>query len=146
MAHSISKLAGILGYAGLIPFIGLTVFMFLVDGDSAIFARFAFQAYAAIILTFIGGVHWGLVVNKNDQGNTQLVIIASVVPSLLAWVSILLPLPIALAMLLFSFLLLFFYEYRYLWPVYFPAWYRKLRSVLTGVVSLLITLNLVNSL
>lgn len=146
LVHPTGKVAKFLGYAGLIPFIGLTLVLFIADEDTAVLARFAFQAYAAIILTFIGGVHWGLIVNEKDFNNVKLVMTGSIVPSLLAWFSILLPLPVGLAILLLSFLALFFYEYKFLWPTLFPPWYRRLRSILTGIVCLLITFNLVGSL
>ena len=133
----------LLGYAGLLPFIGLTVALFLVDEEFLSYTQFAFQAYGAVILTFIGGVHWGLVLRNESDAHRNKEIIASIVPSLFAWISLLLPVDLALGVLLTAFLLLFFYEYRVLWADLFPAWYRQLRCVLTTIVCLLILINLV---
>ena len=143
MSDSISKVARTLGYAGLIPFIALTIALFIVDADSAIFVKFAFQSYAAVILTFIGGVHWGLIIKEETFPAYKLILIASILPSLLGWTSLLLPQQFALTLLLASFLGLIFYEYKVLWASLFPVWYRQLRVILTTVVCLLITIQLI---
>ena len=77
-----------LGLAGLIPFVSAPLYIY----NSGFFlpdVAFAQLTYGASILSFLGGVRWGLLVadDKRDwPGYTW-----SVSPSLLAWVSLLLP-------------------------------------------------------
>ena len=49
-----------LGYAGLVPFVLLTGLMWLVDSELLPFVSIALAAYAAAIVSFLGGVHWGI--------------------------------------------------------------------------------------
>lgn len=51
--------ARVLGLAGLIPFVGLTVAMY-VDAAPRGWIALAQLAYAATIVSFIGALHWGL--------------------------------------------------------------------------------------
>ena len=49
-----------LGYAGLIPFVLLTALMWLVDPELLPFVSVALAGYSATIVSFLGGVHWGI--------------------------------------------------------------------------------------
>ena len=128
---------------GLLPFAGLTLSLFFVAPEIVSLLQFAFLSYAAVILTFIGGVHWGLIIKGDDFDNKVPGIIVSIVPSLVAWTCLLLPQAAALVVLLCSFPLLLIYEYKLLWTRLFPSWYQGLRIVLTSIVSLLLAVNLV---
>jgi hypothetical protein len=89
--------ARLLGPAGLIPFAGLALGTWLGWG----WAGPALAAYGATILAFLGAVHWGLALRAPpaergaDWGRFGL----GVVPALLAWVALLLPLAAGLALL-----------------------------------------------
>ncbi|WP_291009662.1 DUF3429 domain-containing protein [Hydrogenophaga sp.] len=50
----------VLGYAGLIPFTGLALLLWVVDANLQAWVAMALSAYAALIASFLGGVHWGL--------------------------------------------------------------------------------------
>ena len=89
--------ARLLGPAGLIPFAALAIGIWAgMPG-----AGTALAAYGATILAFLGAVHWGLALaapateRGADWGRLGL----GVVPSLIAWVALLLPLPIGLGLL-----------------------------------------------
>lgn len=82
-----------LGLAGLLPFLGLT-------GASLAglpWGGFALAAYGATILAFLGAVHWGLALAHPAPGPGRFV--AGVVPQLVGWVALLLPLRPGLALL-----------------------------------------------
>jgi hypothetical protein len=89
--------ARLLGPAGLIPFAALAIGVWA--GLPA--AGPALVAYGATILAFLGAVHWGLALatpaaeRGADWGRLGL----GVVPSLIAWVALLLPLPAGLGLL-----------------------------------------------
>jgi len=88
-ATPIPPLARPLGFAGLIPFVGLAGLSLL----GVAWAPGAIAAYGATILAFLGAVHWGFALRalpgEDHAGAARLVL--GVVPSLLAWVALLLP-------------------------------------------------------
>jgi hypothetical protein len=82
-------MAKVLGYAGLIPFVGLTALLQIVDVVHQPSVVFALQAYGATILSFLGALHWGL--TMGDEQPSQGMLLWGVAPSLLAWASLLVP-------------------------------------------------------
>jgi hypothetical protein len=82
-----SSWTGVLGAAGLLPFAAAVVMIGL-DRDVPLAAT-TLLAYGAVILTFIGAVHWGWALRDAEPAAATLV--ASVLPSLVAWVTLLLP-------------------------------------------------------
>jgi len=47
-----------LGYAGLIPFVAGAALLYLVTEDVVPLVAIALTAYAAVIASFLGGIHW----------------------------------------------------------------------------------------
>ena len=87
-----SALALRLGYGGLLPFVAGALLVWLVQPsthpDEHSFVVLALSAYAAAILSFLGGIHWGLGMHRQPAAMpAQLV--WGVVPSLVAWVALL---------------------------------------------------------
>ncbi len=74
-----------LGYAGLIPFVALAlaVALNLAPGRDA-HARWLI-GYAALIASFLGGIHWGLVMRAAAGEGVSARLWWGVAPSLLAW-------------------------------------------------------------
>ena len=128
------KLAKILGYAGLIPFVFFSViswlnFQFMKE------PHYYLMTYAAIILSFMGAIHWGVAMSvKNDKANFQLGI--SVIPSLLGWFALLLPSIYGYSILIISFSLLCLLDKEQNKRGVFPAWYYPMRVILTAIVVL----------
>lgn len=123
-----------LGYLGILPF--MLTGLLLVDlpayerpgaNFSAASILFAVQAYGAIILTFVGAVHWGLAMH---QQNKQLLTI-SVLPSLIGWISLLLLPVYGLLLLIIAFILLLMFDLEQ-YPDH--SWFRQLRVRLTSAV------------
>lgn len=81
-----------LGYAGLIPLVGLALLVWLVTPDLQAWVALALAAYAALITSFLGGIHWGIgwsrLAHAPDSKNH---FIWGVVPSLLAWPGLVMP-------------------------------------------------------
>ncbi len=127
--------AKVLGYGGLLPFAAAVAA--LATGVSTELAREAIVAYGAVIVSFVGAVHWGIAVGHRET-RPQWVLTVSVVPALIAWAALLLPPAMAAPLLLLSFLGLFAYERAVLWRELFPKWYRVLRARLTAAVTVLL--------
>lgn len=83
-----------LGYAGLIPFVGGALLVWLVQPDAQPpeahpFVVLSLSAYAAVIISFLGGIHWGLAMRHSEPPAALLW--WGVVPSLVAWVAVMMP-------------------------------------------------------
>ncbi len=89
-----------LGLAGLTPFFAATALALGVP-DWRPVALPALAAYGAVILSFLGAVHWGFALRAAgaEARATPARLGLGVMPSLLAWVALLLPLPFALPLL-----------------------------------------------
>lgn len=118
----------ILGLAGALPFIATAAALWLAPVTEQLFLVQALLGYGAVILSFLGGSHWGRLLATGTGGSAGL--IAAVIPSLAGWLALLLPLGFDFATLVAAFLLVLAVEQR------IPAarWYRRLRLVLTTVV------------
>ena len=95
---SIEQIITRLGYAGLIPFVLLAALAWLVEPGLLPFVAIALAGYAATIVSFLGGIHWGIGFMK---GNTapQFHFVWGVVPSLIAWLALMMPAYAALPLL-----------------------------------------------
>ncbi len=87
-----------LGYAGLAPFVLLAGLMWLVDRELLPFVSIALGGYAATIVSFLGGVHWGIGFMKG-QAAPRFHFVWGVVPSLIAWLALMMPAYAALPLL-----------------------------------------------
>lgn len=127
--HAPTPLARALGYAGLLPFIaGAAATLLLADAAQARAAH-ALAAYAATIVAFLGGIHWGLAA----RGRASAAQFAwGVVPSLIAWGALLLPSRTALLVLAAALVACYAVD-RVVWRVQGLAAWLRLRFALTGV-------------
>jgi hypothetical protein len=98
MYPPIDKTIHRLGYAGLAPFVLLTALMWLVDAELLPFVSIALGGYAAAIVSFLGGVHWGIGFMKGEAA-PRFHFIWGVVPSLIAWFALMMPAYAALPLL-----------------------------------------------
>ena len=87
-----------LGYAGLVPFVLLAALMWLVDYALLPFVGLALAAYTATIVSFLGGVHWGIGFMRGNAA-PRFHFIWGVLPSLAAWLALLMPTYAALPLL-----------------------------------------------
>lgn len=78
-----------LAYGGLIPFVGLAATLWVAWPGDWPLARMALLAYGATISSFLGAIHWGLVMREWPAQPVPS-LLWGVVPSLLGWVALLL--------------------------------------------------------
>lgn len=123
-----------LGYAGLIPFLTFSIgsWMPLPYFSDAIHILIA---YAAIILSFMGAIHWGVAMSSVNLQRSKYFIV-SVIPALTAWLALLAPDTLALIILLCGFIALLAYDRAVKKSQALPDWYIPMRKTLTLVVVL----------
>lgn len=127
------KTANQLALAGFLPF-AVCLFWLLGTGPSEPnwhLALLAMRAYAIAILSFLGGVRWGVALGEDGAARTFW---HSVVPATLAWATIFMQPVLALAILAMTF------AGQGAWDVLsaqsgtLPGWYGKIRVKLTFMV------------
>jgi len=129
-----------LGGGGVIPFVALGLGGHVFGSDYLAASSFALLAYGAVILSFLGGIHWGraipLTQKYDDKTNAKLWagMGLSVVPSLTAWGALMLPVASGLIVLAASFAAMLFVDLRVCSTGMLPRWYGRLRVPLTLAV------------
>jgi Protein of unknown function (DUF3429) len=79
-----------LGYAGLLPFAGLSALLWLVRLDLHPFVATALLSYGAVVVSFLAGIHWGIAFQA-DGPPARFHTLWGVALSLLAWLAALMP-------------------------------------------------------
>ncbi|MGB0934892.1 MAG: DUF3429 domain-containing protein [Alphaproteobacteria bacterium] len=134
-----------LTYLGILPFL-----ICLVGG---IYAPMALPwskimlGYGAVILSFLSGIQWGLVLKTEDEPadleNKNLIVMMTNVLTLVAWLTLLIP-NIWYAFL--TQLLLFASTYmidKALLATFYPAWYMQMRFNVTVSVMVMLVIRLI---
>lgn len=120
------KLATVLTYAGLLPLVLALVNRFLqaVPIDSLFWAA----SYAAVIASFICGIHWAVFLFFAERSPVNLLLTSNLI-CLAAWAALLLPLAwSALAVLMLCFISLLRIDRRLRDEQLIPAWFYRLRQ------------------
>ena len=126
------KWALAIGYAGVMPVAGLLILAW----SGAIWQHLAVSSatiYAALILSFLGGIHWGFATSGFASSKHFLI---SVVPSLWAWAAFAGPDFYTLLGIILGLVVFFVYERQCALASRFPEWYLPLRRRLTFGLSL----------
>lgn len=131
-----------LGYGGLLPFVGLLM-LTVVDPRRAPAWSDGLVGYGAVILSFVGALHWGVAMSASGLDPTQRrrAFVWSVVPALLAWPATVLAGSEASLILVLGFALHLVQDRRLAGPAELPPWYLPLRWRLTVVAGLCLLAN-----
>ena len=128
-----------LGYGGLVPF---AICAAAAHGGTPILATYGLIGaanYGAVILSFVGAIHWGLAM----QDDRHVYWFSwSVTPALLAWAAVsVLDVRLSMLALVPAFTLAWSVDRQAFQRGLLPAWYMRLRHILTAgaVVGLLFT-------
>ncbi|PUE53125.1 DUF3429 domain-containing protein [Limnohabitans parvus] len=126
-----------LGYAGLIPFVFLALCLWSVGPDIHPYVALSMQSYGAVIVSFLGGIHWGVgfrnaLITPNAP---RIHFTWGVVPTLLAWVAVMMPAFAGLPLLGFVLIGCYVMDRR-TWPAAGLAPWLPMRLQLTIVASL----------
>lgn len=129
------------GYAGVVPFLAcLAAVLWAPQPEWRGFAQQAAIAYGAVILSFVGALHWALALAGRLPGDPR-TIVASVLPSLVAVAAVLIDGQRGIALLIVGFGAFWIYEHRQ-WAHRLPADYLGLRRRLTLAVCATLALTL----
>lgn len=130
-----------LGLAGLLPFWGLAIYVMVTEAPIKDFVVQAEITYGAVILSFLGGMHWGLAATNERHAN-WLCLGWGVTPPLIAWGALFLQPFLGLTILIIGFLAAAIIDFRIFANNLNIIWFGRLRTVLSiGTISaLLLTL------
>jgi hypothetical protein len=123
-----------LGYGGLTPFLLLALGSLLDRHHGALWNQ-ALLAYGAIILSFVGALHWGLAMTLPElsEGQRSAWYAWSVAPALIAWPAMLVSPRLAAPLLIAGFIAHYLQDRRLASQAMLPAWYLPLRLRLSTV-------------
>jgi hypothetical protein len=135
------RVATILTYAGAIPFVACAVILLFGPamglGGLRQFAGQAITTYAAVIVSFLGGIQWGIAIATHQQQpqTAKSLLLLSVVPSLLAWALLFLPndssrVVVAIFLVGFVWIIDALLHLQHV----LPTWFFRLRSIVSAVV------------
>lgn len=126
-----------LGYGGLLPFVGLALAS-AIDAAHGPLWNDALLAYGAVILSFVGALHWAfaMLLPTLDARARRNAFIWSTLPALIAWPALLFSLSVGGPLLIAGFIAHYLQDRRLARRAFLPAWYLPLRLRLTGVACL----------
>lgn len=125
-----------LGYSGLLPYIALAAALWFSGPEQQARLALALVAYAALIASFLGGIHWGLALGQGlSATDARPLLVWGVVPSLLAWPALLMPPVAGLPWCAAALMLCFMVDAR-VWPQRGLGQWLNLRGQLSAVAIL----------
>lgn len=140
-------LAVVLGIAGLIPFLGCGLGAVRPEPVGGEHTAMPLIAYSAVVLAFLGGVHWGFVLEGAQERAERERLVLGTVPALLGWLALMLGIYgytlLALALLIAGFIGTAVVEQRGRHLELIPHGYMILRWALTCIVGLVLSAVLV---
>ena len=136
------KLFIFIGLLGLLPFI-IGLINLLTDKSNLFFLVNLPKYYGSIILTFLGAIYWGTILNLPKKSLIPeqikfLIIIWSVTPSILAITILSIKSNFSLLILSVGFLLCQLVDEKCKKYLSFPPWYLPFRRILTLIVVLIL--------
>ena len=135
-----------LGYGGLLPFVALAAAS-VFDPERLAWWSAALISYGAVILSFVGALHWGFAMGLRAISATQrnTLYVWSVVPSLMAWPAMLLGGTLGSVLLIAGFGLHYAHDLRLARTAEIPPWYLPLRLRLTATACACLAVGAISS-
>ncbi|PXX36849.1 DUF3429 domain-containing protein [Undibacterium pigrum] len=129
------KLAVRIGFAGLAPFVFLTLACWIVHPEWLGALIKAQLHYGIVILSFLGGLHWGVVLMAGgaNEKETKKALIWGVVPIIIAWL-FMSQMLIGFVVQVAGFIMTYKIDKRLYQSYGVPEWFINLRLQLTRVV------------
>ena len=133
-----SKLIIILSILGLFPFL-FGLIDILMNKDNLFFVINLPKYYGSIILTFLGAVYWGIILNDNHKNLISekiktSIICWSIIPCLLSGLILIFKHNITIIILAICYIIVQFVDEFIIKYFKFPVWYLFLRRSLTIIV------------
>jgi hypothetical protein len=135
MMRGVPEAAKWLGLSGLIPFVLLAALSLIGPEGWRDTVLKALAYYGATILAFMGGCRWGFAAAGMGEGPSPKLLGLSVIPSLWAWIALMLPPPFEKEMLALGLVLLYAADVALKLEGGTPDWWLRLRLPLTLVAA-----------
>lgn len=144
MPRRLPALAVILGIAGIIPFILCGLGAVAANNVTSMLAAYVLIAYGAVILSFLGGVHWGFTLAVEPDPAERPRLSLGVIPALAGWAAVAVSLYAAqpllgLSLLIAAFILTIVVEWQGHRRGWVPGGYIGMRVAITVVVVAILT-------
>ncbi|TAL22652.1 MAG: DUF3429 domain-containing protein [Aquabacterium sp.] len=128
--------AAMLAYAGTLPFILGAALVWIVNARAHEHAMQLLALYAAAVVSFLGGIHWGLAMRADSgESNADRRLSWGVAPAIVAWIAALMP-PYAGLVVQGGMLIACYLVDRRAYPQWGAAAWLVLRFRLTAVAAL----------
>ena len=143
----VRRLAWVLAAAGAVPFAVATIALASPQSHIRVPAIAGMVTYAAVILSFLGGIEWGVALHEPYPGATPAAkdrlrataLVVSVLPSLAGWGVLWLPSPQwQLGAALGLFVLVWVADLMLSHQGLVPSWFVDLRTAITAVVAIIL--------
>lgn len=122
--------------AGALPFVALAVIGFVGGPLWQAEGLNALLTYGAVILAFMGAIHWGLVLSPDAVTEPTASLLAGVIPALVGWGATMLPPSLGFIVLALAFVAVLGFDFVAIRNAVAPSWYGRLRLPVTLVVVL----------
>ncbi len=144
MPRRLPILAVILSIAGIIPFVLCGLGAVATNAVTSQLAALVLIGYGAVILSFLGGVHWGFTLAVEHDRAERLRLGLGVVPGLLGWAALAIAIyslqaALGLALLIAAFILAVVAEWQGHGRDLVPGGYIGMRIAITVVVVAILT-------
>lgn len=132
-----------LGGLGVVLFVLAAAAIWLMPSSASVMAGPVMVVYAAVILSFLGGVTWGVVcaaaaARQAWSGWDSRMLVLSVIPALIAWAAVFLPLPYPFLAMILGYLGVLFIDRSLAFAGVVPPWWMTLRVRLSLSVAALL--------
>lgn len=130
--HRTARFLALLGY---VPILALSAWLLGIADDHPWRDQtvLLLATYAAVILSFLGGIRWGLGMVTRDGGSPR-DLIASCAPPLLGWAAIFVPVPYGFALFAAAFAAQGAWDAFAVQSGIAPRWFGSVRTLLTALV------------
>ena len=132
-------IARLLGFGGLLPFVILAAATMMELHTPFAPAHALLIGYGAVILSFVGALHWGAQLSAHKVSAHKLSagrFIWSVVPALIGWVALMLPAKLGALCLIGGLVMCWGYDMRLIRKKEWPSFMGALRTILTAIACL----------
>lgn len=122
----------ILGAGGLVPLVCLPILSASHPASELLLQALA--TYAAVILSFVGALHWGYALQTNSQGRMAFLQYGwSVLPALVGWLALQLPLVLTLRTQALTFIACYAVDHVLAAAGKTPRWFLQMRAWLSAI-------------
>ncbi|WVH09296.1 MAG: hypothetical protein EoVTN8_665 [Fluviibacter phosphoraccumulans EoVTN8] len=126
-----------LSYGGLVPFLFFAGLSLTEPAHQMIYRR-ALLSYGAVILSFVGAIHWGFAMIAPELTDSQRR--SGFVPALMAWFTVFLGPVTSALILILGFLVQYWRDVALRSQMNLPIWFLPLRMRLTSVACISLAL------